>query len=71
MKVGLGWLQKKGRVGLAWSHPAPLLYKPGVKLLPDDLENPSDHHPDVLQVVGGQRLESRNQSVHLRGLTRY
>lgn len=39
------------------THPASLLYKPGVELLSDDLENPAYDCPDVVYMVGSQRLE--------------
>lgn len=43
------------------SYPASLLHKPSVKLLSDDLQNPSYNHSDVLQVIGSQRLKSNNR----------
>lgn len=44
------------------THPASLLYKPGVELLSDDLENPANDCSDVLEMIGGQWLESKNQN---------
>lgn len=34
--------------GQCVTHPASLLYEPGVELLSDDLENPADDCSDVL-----------------------
>lgn len=45
------------------THPASLLYKPWVKLFSDDLENPADDCSDVLQMIGGQRLERKDQTL--------
>lgn len=43
----------------AVTHPTPLLHQPGVQQLPDDLQDPADHHPDVLQMIGGEGLEKK------------